>query len=189
MMLGVRMTDASVDPVANSSCEFASMVPEVGDFPIPGIRFKDISPLLAQPTMLSAAVDALMPDVVALRPDTILAVDARGFVLGACLADRLRTGFVMVRKPGKLPGDRHVFSYCCEYSTGSLEVTRGSVKPEQRCLIVDDVLATGGTARATADFAMGVGGIVCGFAFLLEIRALGGRLRLTEGPVLSVIKS
>lgn len=126
--------------------------------------------------------------VVHLDLDKILAVDARGFVLGAALADRLETGFVMVRKPGKLPGPVDRFDYTCEYCSGQLEVTRGAVSAGDRCLVLDDLLATGGTARATADFVKSQGGVVAGFSFMVEIEPLGGRSRLTDAPVFSLFR-
>jgi adenine phosphoribosyltransferase len=164
-----------------------SCIREIPDFPIPGILFKDIAPMLAERSSITKALDAL-ETAVTFPVDVILAIDARGFVLGAPLADRLGTGFVMIRKPGKLPGGKLTFDYQCEYSTGRLEVSEGLVRPGMRCLIVDDVLATGGTARATADFALAQGAEVAGYSFLLEIGVLGGRSRLTEGPVISLLR-
>jgi adenine phosphoribosyltransferase len=112
-----------------------------------------------------------------------LAVDARGFILGAALADRAEAGLVMVRKPGKLPGDVHRFAYTCEHCSGHLEVSEGVVNQGDRCLIVDDLLATGGTARATADFSIERGAFVVGYCFMVEIEALEGRKRLHDGPI------
>lgn len=160
---------------------------EIEDFPIPGIRFKDIAPLLAEPSSITKVLDALQ-EAITFPVDLVLAIDARGFVVGAPLADRLRTGFVMIRKPGKLPGEKLTFAYECEYSTGTLEVTEGLIGQGMRCLIVDDVLATGGTARATADFVTALGGKVVGYTFLLEIAVLGGRARLGDGPVISLLR-
>lgn len=167
---------------------FLQLIRDVADFPIPGIRFKDISPLLAQEGAITSAVDMLERAVSSTSIDLVLAVEARGFVLGAPLADRLGAGFVMVRKPGKLPGETDAFGYTCEYSEGELEVTKGIVRLGARCLVVDDVLATGGTARATADFVLSSGGIVSGYCFLVEIGLLRGRTRLGDAPVFSVIR-
>lgn len=161
---------------------------EIPHFPVSGILFKDLAPLLARPGAVTDCVSALHPLVARLEADVLLAIDARGFILGAALADRLRCGFVMVRKPGKLPGDVHAFDYSCEYCDGQLEVTDGAIRPGLRCLIVDDLLATGGTARATADFVTRRGGQVVGFAFMLEIEALAGRRCLTDAPVFSIMR-
>ncbi|NCJ07525.1 adenine phosphoribosyltransferase [Synechococcales cyanobacterium C] len=167
---------------------FLEHVHEIEHFPIENILFKDIAPVLAQPGMLNRAVSTISPVVTALQPDKILAVDARGFILGAALADRSEAGLVMVRKPGKLPGSVHRFAYTCEYSSGHLEVTYGVVKPGDRCLIVDDLLATGGTARATADFTLECGAAVLGYCFMVEIEALEGRKRLHDGPVHTIFR-
>ena len=167
---------------------FRNAIPTVPDFPIPGIAFKDISPLLAEPNLLAIAVDHLLPAVTALNVDAILAIESRGFILGAPLAAQLRCGLVLVRKPGKLPGSRDRYSYTCEYSSGHLEVNEGAIVPSRKYVIVDDVLATGGTARATADYLKSRKGIIAGYAFLLELTFLGGRQRLTEGSVLSLLR-
>ncbi|MBW4421889.1 MAG: adenine phosphoribosyltransferase [Myxacorys californica WJT36-NPBG1] len=161
---------------------------EVPHFPIEGILFKDLAPLLAQRGALTEAVSALEPLIAPLDVEAILAIDARGFILGAAMADRLRAGLVMVRKPGKLPGEVQSFDYTCEYCTGRLEITTGAVTPNLRCLVIDDLLATGGTARATADFIISQRGIVVGFAFMLEIGVLKGRDQLVEAPVISLIR-
>ncbi|PIG92850.1 adenine phosphoribosyltransferase [Gloeocapsopsis sp. IPPAS B-1203] len=167
---------------------FLANVHEIEHFPIANILFKDIAPVLAQPGMLSRAVSAISPVVMELKPDKILAVDARGFILGAALADRTEAGLVMVRKPGKLPGTVHRFAYTCEYSSGHLEVTDGVIDYGDRCLIVDDLLATGGTARATSDFTVERGAIVVGYCFMVEIEALEGRKRLHDGPVHTIFR-
>jgi adenine phosphoribosyltransferase len=166
---------------------FRDTLREIPHFPIDGILFKDVAPMLARPGALTAAASALEPMVAPFDIEAILAIDARGFILGAALADRLQSGLVMVRKPGKLPGDVQSFNYTCEYCSGQLEVTAGVVTPRLRCLVVDDLLATGGTARATADFIATQGGLVVGFAFMVEIGSLKGREQLVEAPVLSLI--
>jgi adenine phosphoribosyltransferase len=161
---------------------------EIPHFPVAGILFKDLAPLLSRPGALTQAAASLEPLLSELEADALLAVDARGFILGAALADRLRCGFVMVRKPGKLPGEVQAFDYSCEYCDGQLEVSAGAVRQGLRYLVVDDLLATGGTARATADFVRRQGGAVVGFAFMLEIEALQGRAQLTDAPVFSVMR-
>ena len=161
---------------------------EFEHFPIDGILFKDISPVLASRGALTETVSAMMPAISAWDVEAVLAIDARGFVLGAALADRLRSGLIMVRKPGKLPGEVQSFDYTCEYCSGQLQVSKGLIGKQLRCLIVDDLLATGGTARATADFVKSQGGQVVGYAFILEINALNGREQLIDAPVVSVIR-
>lgn len=167
---------------------FRSKLPEVQDFPIKGIKFKDIAPFLGSKGAISRCSSVMADMVEDLRIDKILAIDARGFILGAALSDRLQSGFVMVRKPGKLPGAVKRFDYTCEYRTGALEVSCGMIRPGDRCLVLDDLLATGGTARATADHAKAEGAEVVGFSFMIEITALGGRERLREGPVATLFQ-
>ncbi len=180
------LTEPAVDRELESL--FRDWLGDVPDFPRPGIVFKDIAPMLARPAALSRCVSALAPVARSFAPDTVLAVDARGFVIGGALADRLGCGFVMVRKPGKLPGSVLRFDYANEYGSGQLEVTPGVIPPGGRCLIVDDLLATGGTARATGDFVQSVGAVVVGYVFLLEIGFLDGRARLTDAPVVTLVK-
>jgi adenine phosphoribosyltransferase len=159
----------------------------IPDFPIAGIGFKDITPLLASPDLFGLAVDGVCAALEGIKFDRILAVESRGFVLGAALAARLHSGIVLVRKPGKLPGDVDRFAYSCEYCTGDLEVCRGAVEAGLSYLVVDDVLATGGTARACADYVLRQRGAVAGYAFLLELSFLEGRALLADAPVVSLI--
>ncbi|MEP9387679.1 adenine phosphoribosyltransferase [Mesorhizobium sp. KR9-304] len=161
---------------------------DVPHFPIEGILFKDIAPLLAKQGVLTSVLSDILGQMQDIQLDAVLGIDARGFVLGAALADRRRCGFVMVRKPGKLPGEVISFDYTCEYCSGVLQVTAGLIHEGLRCLVVDDLLATGGTARATADFVKSQGGEVVGYAFMLEIEALGGRVRLSDAPVISSMR-
>ncbi|GAX45434.1 adenine phosphoribosyltransferase [Tolypothrix sp. NIES-4075] len=168
---------------------FDEYLSEIPDFPIKGILFKDIAPVLGRKGVLTDVISTLEPFITPLDVDVILAVDARGFILGGALAASLHTGFVMVRKPGKLPGKVQSFEYTCEYSSGTLEVSEGVIEKSARCLIVDDLLATGGTARATADFVYSLGANVVGYSFLVEIEALKGRDRLTDSPVFTLFRS
>ncbi|MCK1326587.1 adenine phosphoribosyltransferase [Bradyrhizobium sp. 156] len=161
---------------------------EVPHFPISGILFKDISPMLARPAALADAVSAIEPVVAPLGAEAVLAIDARGFVLGSALSDRLRSGLVLVRKPGKLPGEVQSFDYTCEYCSSRLEVTAGLIQSGLKCLVVDDLLATGGTARATANLVISQGATVVGYAFMLEIEALKGREQLDDAPVVSLLR-
>ena len=153
-------------------------VVDVPDFPTPGIVFKDISPLLADRLSFAAAVDAMAEVHLEQRIDKVVGIEARGFVLAAPLAYRLGAGFVPVRKPGKLPGRTHETAYALEYGTNVLQVHRDALAPGDRVLIVDDVLATGGTAAAAAHLVQACGAELLGFSLLLELAFLDGRAAL-----------
>ena len=159
----------------------------IPDFPVPGIDFKDIVPLLADRDAFGLVIDDTTARWRELGIDAVVAVESRGFVLGAPLAHQLNAGLVLVRKPGKLPGTTDRFAYSCEYCDGELEVSQGLVGAGTRCLIVDDLLATGGTARATAEYLRRVRAHVVGFTFIVELSFLNGRALLTEAPVHSVL--
>jgi adenine phosphoribosyltransferase len=161
---------------------------DIPDFPIPGIGFKDITPVLADPVLFGLAIDGVCDALGSIPFDRILAVESRGFLLGAAIAARLDSGVILVRKPGKLPGDVDRFGYTCEYCAGDLEVCRGALRPGLNYLVVDDVLATGGTARACADHVLREGGTVAGYGFLLELTFLDGRKRLDDAPVVSIVR-
>jgi adenine phosphoribosyltransferase len=165
-----------------------SAILSIPDFPIPGIDFKDITPLLARRDTFPLAIDALVTMLAPQDVDGVVAIESRGFLIGAPLASALRCGIVLMRKPGKLPGETDRFGYSCEYCDGTLEVRRGAVKSGGRYLIVDDLLATGGTARATADYLGTRNATVTGFTFLVELAVLEGRRRLVEAPVYSLLK-
>jgi adenine phosphoribosyltransferase len=167
--------------------DLASRIRDVPDFPKAGIVFKDITPLLADAEALKGAVDALAECVTPLRPDIVLGAESRGFILGPALAIRLGIGFAIARKPGKLPWTTVTASYALEYGEDSLELHDDAIKPGMRVLVHDDLLATGGTARATCDLAEAVGGTVVGCAFLIELAFLGGRERLAPFPVDALI--
>jgi adenine phosphoribosyltransferase len=161
----------------------------VADWPLPGVTFRDITPLLADPRGLAAVVDGMVTaiDAAGIGPvDLVAGIEARGFVLGAPLAMRLGVGFVPVRKQGKLPGDVHAETYDLEYGTATLEVQVDAVQSHHRVLIVDDVLATGGTAAATRMLLRTAGASVAGAAMLIELPALGGRAVLGELPVVAL---
>lgn len=164
-----------------------SRIRSVPDWPVPGVVFRDITPLLADPEGIPAVVDALADALAGLGPvDLVAGVEARGFVLGAPLAVRLGVGFVPVRKQGKLPGDVRSASYDLEYGQATLEVQVGAVAAGHRVLLVDDVLATGGTAAAAAALLRDSGAEVVALAVLLELPALDGRARLGDLPVLAL---
>ncbi len=152
-----------------------SKVVDVLDFPTPGIVFKDISPLLADHAAFSAAVDAVVAAARDDRIDKVVGIEARGFLLAAPAAYHLRAGFVPVRKPGKLPGPTRETSYDLEYGSNVLQVHLDAFRPGERVLVVDDVLATGGTAAAAGRLVQEAGAELVGFSVLLELAALGGR--------------
>lgn len=159
----------------------------VPDFPKPGILFYDITTLLQDPEGLKLALDALAAPYVDAPPDLVVGMESRGFIFGAALADRLGAGFVPVRKPGKLPAKKVHVTYDLEYGSDTLEIHADAVRDGQRVLIVDDLLATGGTAGATIGLVSGLGATVIGCAFLVELTFLNGRARLGTTPVHSVL--
>ena len=159
---------------------------DIPDFPKPGILFKDITPLLADKDAFRAAIDALVQPFRG-RVDLVLGIESRGFIVGAAAAYALGTGIAVVRKPGKLPYRTHKASYELEYGTDSLEIHHDALDHETRVLLVDDLLATGGTASAAVDLVRQCGGRVAGCAFLIELTALGGRARLVGHEVHALI--
>ena len=150
----------------------------VPDFPKPGILFYDVTTLLRDADGFHMALDALVTPHAAARVDVVAGIESRGFIFGAAVADRLQAGFVPVRKLGKLPSKTRQAAYSLEYGTDALEIHEDAVSPGQRVLIVDDLLATGGTAAATVSLVRALGGEVVGVQFLIELVALGGRARL-----------
>lgn len=164
-----------------------SRIRDVPDFPQPGVLFKDITPLLADPDALQLAIDGLVEPLVDRGITKVLAVEARGFILGAPVALALGAGFVPVRKPGKLPWTTERLEYDLEYGTDAVEVHHDAVAPGDRVAIVDDVLATGGTAAATAQLARSIGADLVACAFLIELAFLGGRARLGDVDVHAVL--
>lgn len=161
---------------------------DVPDFPKPGIVFKDITPLL-QDARLFRRVGDLMTALCGNMPvDTVVAIESRGFILGSLLADRLGVGFVPVRKPGKLPYRSLRGEYALEYGTDALEIHEDALAPGQSVLVVDDVIATGGTAAATGDLVARLGARVVAFVFLVELSFLNGRAKLPGHDALSLIR-
>jgi adenine phosphoribosyltransferase len=158
---------------------------DVADYPQPGIVFKDITPLLADGAALSAVVGALAAGHGPV--DKVAGIEARGFILAASVACQLGSGFVPVRKQGRLPGPTYAQSYQLEYGTATIEVHQDAFSPGERVLIVDDVLATGGTAEATTDLVRRAGAEVAGVAVILELAFLGGRARLPGGNLRSLL--
>jgi adenine phosphoribosyltransferase len=161
---------------------------DVPDFPKPGIVFKDITTLLREPALFHSVGNHLAEMCRSHPADKVIAIESRGFILGGVLADRLGLGFVPVRKPGKLPSKTLKASYELEYGTDTLEIHADALKPGERVLVVDDVIATGGTAKAVADLSEQLGARVSAFAFLIELGFLGGRAKLPGHEVLSLIK-
>ena len=164
-----------------------SRVRDVPDFPKPGILFRDLTPLMGDGAALRVCVDMLAERIVKHRPEVIVAVESRGFIFGAPVATALGVGFAPVRKPGKLPYRTHRKSYALEYGSDSLEMHEDAVVDGARVVIVDDLLATGGTAGATIDLVRGQGGEVAGAAFVVELELLRGRERLADVPVDALI--
>jgi adenine phosphoribosyltransferase len=161
---------------------------DVPDFPEPGIVFKDIMPLLADPASLMEATDLLAEWAEPRKPDVILGAEARGFILGAAMAYKLGCGFVAARRPGKLPWKTVSSSYALEYGENSLELHADAITDGQRVLVHDDVLATGGTARAICDLATQLGGEIVGVSFVIELDFLDGRKQLEGYDVQSLIR-
>lgn len=167
--------------------QFDHLVRDVPDFPEPGILFKDITPLLADPVAFDAALEALTQPFVDKMVNKVIGIEARGFIFGAAIADRMATAFVPVRKPGKLPWKVARQDYVLEYGTDALEVHEDALVAGDRVLVVDDVLATGGTARATVDLAEGLGAEVVGVAVFIELGFLNGRSKLNDVDVHTVV--
>lgn len=157
-----------------------SLLRTVPDFPKQGIQFKDITPLLSNPRAMHMTLDLLAQPFIGEDIHYTVAMEARGFIFGGALAARLNAGFVPVRKPGKLPAAIDQVSYALEYGEGVLQMHKDSIEPGAKVLIVDDLLATGGTAAATVDLVKMQGGHVAGFAFVCELDFLSGRKRLLE---------
>ena len=165
-----------------------SKIRNVPDFPKPGILFYDITTLLGDPAGLRETIDALTEPYAGAGIERVVGIESRGFILASAVADRLGAGFVPIRKPGKLPAATIGESYALEYGTDSLEIHSDALSGGQRVLLVDDVLATGGTARAAATLVERLGGSIHALTFLIELTFLGGRDRLADRPVHSVVK-
>jgi adenine phosphoribosyltransferase len=172
---------------ANGPIDLRDYIRDVPDFPKPGIMFKDITPMLADPQAFGAAVDRLAEHFAGRGVDVIAAAEARGFLFGTPLALRLGVGFVPIRKPGKLPYSKIAQEYALEYGTDRLEVHSDALENGRRVLLVDDVLATGGTMVACNELIRQAGGEVVACAFLIELGFLGGRAKLEPVEVFSVL--
>jgi adenine phosphoribosyltransferase len=168
--------------------DLKTKIRHVPDFPKAGILFYDITTLLQDPVGFRAAVDSLSLPFKDQGIDIVVGIESRGFIFGAVVADRIGAGFAPVRKPGKLPSTSVRATYNLEYGSDSLELHEDAVRRGQRVLIVDDLLATGGTARATLDLVKRLGGTVHGLAFLIELVALNGRAKLAGEQLLTVLQ-
>jgi len=167
--------------------DLARHIRDIPDFPKPGIVFKDITPLLVDPAAFRETVDRLA-DGFRGRVDTVLGIESRGFIVGAAVAYALGTGLALVRKPGKLPSRTYTAHYELEYGRDTLEIHRDAIGAGHRVLLVDDLLATGGTARAAAELITRCGGTIVAFAFIVELAFLGGRTRIGPHEVRSLIR-
>jgi adenine phosphoribosyltransferase len=161
---------------------------EIRDFPKPGIVFKDITPLLANGPLFAKTIDLIAGRYNGQKIDTVLGIESRGFIIGAALAYRLGAGFSVVRKPGKLPYETHSASYALEYGVDTLEIHIDAISRDARVIIADDLIATGGTAAATAELVTKLGGTVVECAFVIELAFLKGRDKLKPYSVYSVLQ-
>ncbi len=165
----------------------AALIHAIPDFPKPGILFRDIAPMLADPEAFREVIDAMAVQAREWGVEAIAGIESRGFLFGAPVALSLGVPFVPIRKAGKLPGETVQEEYALEYGTAILEVQKDAALSGRRVLIVDDLLATGGTTRAAASLVTTLGGTVAGFSVLIELEALGGRSALGELPIQSLL--
>ena len=170
-----------------SEIDLRRYIRDVSDFPEAGILFRDVTPLLKAPEAFGATIDALVTYAREKAPDAIVGIESRGFIFGAPIAERLSVPFVPVRKPGKLPAARMTVEYALEYGSGQLDIHSDALVPGQRVVVVDDLLATGGTATGAAKLVELIGGQVAGCAFVIELAALEGRRRLSQYEVFSLL--
>jgi len=170
-----------------TSQEIADAIRNVPDFPKAGIQFKDITPVLADARLFAGAIDLLIEKFKPGSVDAVVGIDARGFIFAAAAAMKLRAGFVPVRKKGKLPYQTHEQDYALEYGSATIAVHVDALKPGARVLLIDDLLATGGTASAAAALVNKLGGKILEAAFLIELKFLNGREKLKGCPVRSIV--
>jgi adenine phosphoribosyltransferase len=183
------MSPSSSSPVTAVEVDrLKKMIREVPDFPKKGILFYDITTLLKDKTGLATLIDKLSEHYISEDVDLVLGMEARGFIFAPALAYRLNAGFVPVRKPGKLPAECVRYDYTLEYGTNTLEVHKDAIQKGQRVLIVDDLLATGGTAEATAKLAESLGAKIAGLGFVVELTFLNGRDKLKNYNVMSLLR-
>ncbi len=164
------------------------LIRDIPDFPAPGVMFRDITPVLQDPKAFKEVIDSMAECVVPTKPDVIVGIESRGFILGTPMAIQLGVGFVPVRKAGKLPAETLKAEYALEYGTNAVEIHRDAIEPGMRVAIVDDLLATGGTAKASIQLVEELGGIVVGANFLIELEFLKGREVLNGYEVCTLVQ-
>jgi adenine phosphoribosyltransferase len=164
-----------------------SRIRDIADFPKEGILFKDITPLLADVNAFRATIDLMAEALDGESVGAVIGIESRGFMFGAALADKLGVGFVPVRKPGKLPAATHRAEYDLEYGSDAVEIHQDALRPGDRAVIVDDLIATGGTAKATGDLVERCGAEVAAFVFVINLVALGGAKKLEPHRVISIL--
>lgn len=176
--------------LADKLMDLKSLIRDIPDFPKPGIMFRDITTVLRDPDGLRYITDCLAEKLVAagLNADYIVGMESRGFIIGAPLAYKLGLGFIPVRKPGKLPSLVHSVEYQLEYGTDSLEIHQDALQPGSRVVIIDDLIATGGTATATANLLQQIGCELLGFGFIIELQDLQGRKHLPNVPIVTLVE-
>jgi adenine phosphoribosyltransferase len=179
-MLGMHDPKPTISHIENA-------IRNIPDFPKPGIQFKDITPVLADAHLFAASIDMLTADFQAGMVDAVVGIDARGFIFAAAAALKLQAGFIPVRKKGKLPFNTHEQSYELEYGTNTIAIHTDALKPTSRVLLIDDLLATGGTAEAAARLVEKVGAKILQISFVIELSFLKGRDRLKPFPVRSLV--
>jgi adenine phosphoribosyltransferase len=181
--------DASLpSPSIDKLMDLKSLIRDIPDFPKPGIMFRDITTLLRNPQGLSYTIDSLANKCAEMSADYVVGMESRGFIFGAPLAYKMGAGFIPVRKPGKLPSAVHFAEYELEYGSDRLEMHQDAMTSGSRVLIVDDLIATGGTAAATAKLLEQAGCELVGFAFIIELQGLGGRQKLPEVPIVTLVE-
>jgi adenine phosphoribosyltransferase len=164
------------------------LIRDVPDFPVPGILFRDITTLLKEGPAFQNVIDRMCEQLSTVKVDRVVAIESRGFIFGAPIAYKLGVGFVPVRKLGKLPADTITAEYDLEYGTNTVEMHRDAIKPGENIVIVDDLLATGGTTRATIELVEQLGGEISALAFLIELTELGAREYLDEYKIITLIR-
>jgi adenine phosphoribosyltransferase len=167
---------------------FTELIRDVPDFPVPGILFRDITTLLKEGGAFQSVIDRLCEQLSTVKVDRVVAIESRGFIFGAPIAYKLGVGFVPVRKLGKLPADTISAEYDLEYGTNTVEMHRDAIQPGESIVIVDDLLATGGTTRATIELVEQLGGEISALAFLIELTELGAREYLDEYKIITLIR-
>jgi adenine phosphoribosyltransferase len=168
--------------------DLKALIRDIPDFPKPGILFRDITTLLRDPQGLQYTIDSLTEQCQPLKPDFVIGMESRGFMFGVPLACNLGVGFIPVRKPNKLPAPVYTVEYALEYGTDRLQMHQDAFSPGSRLLIVDDLIATGGTANAAAQLVRQAGGELVGFGFVIELVALEGRKHLPDVPIVTLLQ-